>query len=150
MVPYQNVIIDGQHNVETMSSFSPAHDLVRMVRVKAGVNADPFYKYATYFTQHIQLLTANNCKFLLTYDVYRFHMTLCVLQHLHNNSAVLYALSAHTSGKTQPLDPGVLRRFKHAMDRMLATVDQNAQGQSFDLYEQCAMMSHAYKNSFNA
>ena len=70
-----------------------------------------FYLWATQFAMHVADLTTNNRKVLLILDGYRSHMSVQTL-HLYNaHRVILYALPAHTSGKTQPLDVTVFSPF---------------------------------------
>lgn len=66
-----------------------------------GVTADSFYQWALRFTAFIKRLVADGRKVLLTYDAYRGHMTLRVLEHLRDNAVIVYALPAHASGNRQ-------------------------------------------------
>ena len=52
-----------------------------------------------------------NRKVLLVLDGYRSHMTYQALRILRNGGVIVYALPAHTSGYTQPLDVSVFGTF---------------------------------------
>ena len=61
-------------------------------------------EWCDYFIANVKDLTRGGRKVLLILDGYRSHMSLAALETLDFNNAIVYALPAHTSGKTQPLD----------------------------------------------
>ena len=78
--------------------------LVRMREEVASIDSDSFYEFGLKFRAHVRHLTMNGQHVISIYDACRSHMTLRTLQHLVDSSVVVYALPAHTSGKTQTLD----------------------------------------------
>lgn len=62
-----------------------------------------FRNWANKFVEFVADLTANNRKLLLIYDGYRAHLSLEVVEIFANNNIAMYALRAHTSGNTQPI-----------------------------------------------
>lgn len=80
---------------------------------------------------------------LLIYDGYRSHMTLRVLQHLRDSNVIVYALPAHTSGKTQPCDTGIFGVFKQAMNDAMQKAADADRDEVINLFELCAMFRHA-------
>ena len=75
-----------------------------MRRDACCVNSECFYKWAKYFIEYVKDLTTGSRKLLLTFDGYPSHMSLKVMQLFYENGIVVYALHAHTSGRTQPCD----------------------------------------------
>lgn len=68
------------------------------------VDSVSFLSWSKAFVTSINDLTEKDRKVLLTYEAYRSHMTLEVLENFHAYGVVFYALPEHTSGKTQPCD----------------------------------------------
>lgn len=88
-------------------------------------------------------LTAGGRKVLLTYDGYRSHMTLPVLELFRDNGIVVYALPAHTSGKTQPLHASLFGSFEMKLNETISecsTIDSIA---TYGIYDFVKMLRHA-------
>ena len=68
------------------------------------------------FVESVKDLAASKRKLLLIYDAYRSHITLNVLDLFHSNNVIVYALPAHTSRKTEPLDVVMFSPFKKALN----------------------------------
>ncbi len=93
-------------------------------------------------------LTASGRKILLTYDAYRSHMTLSVLELFHDNGIVVYALPAHTSGKTQPCDVVLFSDYKKRLNESLSLAASMDGIDELDEFSYCGMMARAYELSF--
>lgn len=112
------------------------------------MNAANILAWARAFIVSVQDLTANDRKVLLTSDCYRSHMSLAVLELLHANGNVAYALPAHTSGKTQPCDCVLFGAYKEHLNKWLAPAGSVSAVDSVDIYNYCAMMAQAYDHGF--
>ena len=77
-----------------------------------GVVTGNIYVWCTHFVKHVADLTSNNRKVLLILDGYRCYMSVRTLEMLNVHRVIVYALPAHTSVKTQPLDVTVFSSFK--------------------------------------
>ena len=147
-LPYREVIISGSRVTETLSSYLPRSALVAMEPSSPGVNSSSFFQWAQKFTASIQHIVGGGRKVLLTYDGYRSHMTLKVLEHLRAHGVVVYALPAHTSGKTQPCDTGIFRAFKNEIGKAITDCCMERNTVTLDKYRLCSMLRHAYRCAF--
>eukprot|EP00171_Calliarthron_tuberculosum_P002656 IDg2656t1 len=100
------------------------------------------------FVTSVRDLTANGRKVLLTYDAYRSHMTLAVLELFDANGIIAYALPAHTSGKTQPCDCVLFASYKQHLNKSLMLAASTDSVDVVDAYSYCAMMRRSYELSF--
>ena len=91
-------------------------------RRNLSVHSECFYQWALRFTEHVSRLTKTRCNLLLTYDLYRLHKSLCVLEHFRNNNIVMRALPAHLSSHTQPLDVVTFGSMKQRLDLLTSEV----------------------------
>ena len=103
-VPYRKVLNDGKEWVETLVDYLPRGAEIITREKVAGVDSDNFVRYSKRFVNDVSDLTEKGRKMLLLYDGYRSHMMLRALEILHEGGVIAYALPAHTSGLTQPLD----------------------------------------------
>lgn len=106
-LPFRGVQVGVTRATESLSSYLPGDALVSMEPDTARVDGTNFYKWAQKFTISMTHLVEGGRNVLLTYDGYRRHMTLLVLENLSTHGVIVYALPAKTSGKTQPCDTGV-------------------------------------------
>lgn len=60
-----------------------------------GVDSANLLAWAKRFVEEVRGLTAGGRKILLSYDGYRAHLSLPVLELFHVNNIVAYALPAH-------------------------------------------------------
>ena len=106
-----------------------------------------FIYWAYKFLDHVQDRTAHRRKVLLVYDGYRSHLSLDVLDILAKHSAIVYALPAYTSGKTQPCDTVLFGSFKHHLDAALCDCVLARPDHTFDPFDFCEVLKFAYNAS---
>lgn len=94
--------------------------------------------------EHVSGLTANGRTVLLSYDCYRSHMNVRVLKLLENNGIVVHALSAHTSGKTQPFEVKLFSKFKMKLKDVIADAIVPFTVDKLDVFDFCGMMWQAF------
>ena len=147
-MPFRNIIVDGQVVVDTYASHLPRHSCVAMRPEGDGVDAINYIHWAENFVEHVKDLTQNGRKLLLTYDGYRSHMTLSVLDLFAKNNIIVYCLPANTSGMLQPIDLVVFSSFKNSLSvNIYSTVKPNEK-HTITPYEYCDFMGRAYHSSF--
>lgn len=147
-LPYWVKITEGSEVVETFADHLPRQSLVSVREQLGGVDTHNFYNWACNFVRDTKDLTANGRKLLLIYDGYRSHMSLQVLQLLHQNGIIVYALPAHTSGKTQPLDVCLFSPFKDALNEAMNLCISQDKDDKWDTFSFCDMLKFAYEKSF--
>ena len=103
---YQVVDEDTSENVETVANCLPVGSLTVMREDVAGVDSAIFFGWAKQFAADCKHVTANGRSVLLLLDGYRSHMSYKDMHFLREQGILVYALPAHTSGMTQPLDVG--------------------------------------------
>lgn len=91
-----------------------------------------FLLLAKLFVESASDPTVCGSKVLLTYDSYRAHISLPVLDLFAVNINIVYDLPAHTSGKTQPLDANAFGVFKIALNNGVSTTVQPTHGAQGD------------------
>ena len=84
-----------------------------------GIDKHILVKWANLFVQEVTNLTWNGRKVLLLYEGYRSHMSYEALKIRDDGNVIVFALPAHTSGTTQPLDVGIFGPFKANINRLL-------------------------------
>lgn len=147
-LPYREVQVDGKTHVQTLSTFLPRHAFVRMRPETASIDGDSFFDFAKRFTEHVADLTSDGRHVLLTFDACRSHMTLKALQHFRDNRVIVYALPAHTSGKTQPCDVVVFGVFKQEINRLISVVASGGPATTIDVYQLCSILKKAFYCAF--
>jgi len=147
-LPYRVVEEAGKEVVQTYSTFLPRGSAVAMRDQNGGVDSENFYQWARLFVESVKDLTSNGRKLLLTYDAYRAHLSLRVLELFLANGIIVYALPAHTSGKLQPLDVVVFSAFKAALNSAVTTVLGRDPGSLLNMWDYCALLRAAYGESF--
>ena len=103
-IHYRNVLRNGVVYTETLTDYLSNNSVVASRDQLGGVDSVNFLSWEHQFVSHVKHFTSNGPKVLLIYDGYRAQMSLEVLQLFKQNGIIVYALPAHTSGKTQPLD----------------------------------------------
>ena len=83
---------------------------------------------------------------LLVLDGYRSHMAVGPLELLDAHINIVYALPAHKSGKTQPLDVTVLSAFKAALNDAINIAVLRNGDKNWDLFTFCRMLTFAYES----
>eukprot|EP00171_Calliarthron_tuberculosum_P001354 IDg1354t1 len=147
-LPYRNVLRGGSIRSETLASYLPRGAMLACREECGGVDAANFLNWSKAFVESVRDLTANGRKVLLTYDGYRSHMSLAVLELFQSNGIVIYALPAHTSGKTQPCDAVLFSTYKAQLNESLTLAASTDGIDILDEYSYCGMMRRAYEKSF--
>ena len=98
--------------VETCAEHLPAGSLVAMGEENGGVDGKKVYNWAHRFVNETREPRLNGKKMLIVFDGYRSHMSLRVLELFEADRTIVYALPAHTSGNTQPLDVVLFHHLK--------------------------------------
>ena len=148
-MPYREVSAGGINSIETPLSKLPPNSLMYFREEIGGVDSECFYLWALKFTQYISRLTCNGRKVLLTYDAHRSHMSLRVLEHFKENNVIVYALPAHTSGVTQPLDVITFGSMKQKLDGLISNAIDLQTLHAFDLFQMCTLIRRAFFQAFN-
>lgn len=147
-LPFREVLVDGRVEVQTLAQMLPRGACLAMREEHGGVDATNFLSWAQQFVRSVADLTANGRHVLLTYDAYGAHMSLAVLLLLRAHRVVVYALPAHTSGRTQPLDVVAFGMFKRELNVALNSALLTQQHEQLDTFEFCRIMTHVFHKSF--
>lgn len=147
-LPFRRVVRGGEEVYESLADVLPRHSVISAREKCGGVDMHNFLNWGLEFVKSVKDLTANNRKLLLTYDAYRSHITLDVLELFHENNIIVYALPAHTSGKTQPLDVVMFSPFKKALNESISLCSTVGKIDIFDVFDFCRMLSYAYRKAF--
>lgn len=75
LLPYRQIIFDGQVAVETFDAILPRGAGVEIRDENGGVDGRTFYTWAETFVEHIGDLIFGSLKVLLVFNGYRAHMT---------------------------------------------------------------------------
>lgn len=138
-LPWRRVLRKGATQVETYADFLPQGSVVAAREEGGGVDSANFLSWARHFVDSVRDLTAGGRKVLLIYDGYRSHMSLAVLEFFKTIGDIVYALPAHTSGKTQPLDLVSFALFKTKLDELLSSVASLWRLDVIDSFEFCGI-----------
>jgi len=95
-------------------------------------------------------LTGNDRRVLLIFDGYRSHLSLSVLELFERNNIIVYALPAHTSGKSQPLDVVLFGSFKRALNNKMSDISSRDGMSNWDVFTLCSLMMSAYADAFTS
>ena len=147
-LPYRTVLQHGEKVQQTYHSVLPRGSVVSMREQNGGVDSNNFYEWAKLFVNHVKDLTFGGRKVLLTYDGYRSHMSLRTLELFSSNNIEVYALPAHSSGKTQPLDVVLFSCYKSNLNNLLDTVSNVGNSKVLDEFDYCSLMKEAYYKTF--
>ena len=148
-LPYRIVALpNGKQFVEPITSCLPTGALHIMLKELAGVDMKIFERWAVSLVSDCQSLTSGGRKVLLIYDGYRSHMGIEVLEILKTGGNIAYALPAHTSGLTQPLDVGVFGPFKQHLNRLIHEASEACAASPMDLLDLMKLMRSAYECAF--
>lgn len=119
---YRMVLLDGAAFMQTYRSVLPRKSVVAMCAEGGGFDSNNVFLSSRLFVKDIRDLTAGGCKVLFLYDGYRSHMSFCSLKLLHDSVVVVFALPAHTSGKTQQCDVALFDVYKRALNSLMDAV----------------------------
>eukprot|EP00171_Calliarthron_tuberculosum_P002526 IDg2526t1 len=147
-LPYRSVVRGGHVVAETYAEYLPRNAVISTRDDRGGVDGDNFLQWAKLFVAHVKDLTAGGRKVLLTYDAYRSHMTLRALELFEKNNVQVYALPAHTSGKTQPCDVVLFGVFKRRLNEAVQLAGSADNADQVDAFAFCAMMRFAFYKAF--
>lgn len=147
--PYRQVVVNGRICTETYASHIPKGSVIAMRDGVGGVDSVNFLAWAKRFVEHVRPLTEKNRKVLLMFDAYRAPLSLAVLELFHENGAIVYAIPAHASGKTQPCYLVLFGRYKAELTRALTCTLRVDTVVQFDMYDYCKLMAHAYHEAFS-
>ena len=90
----------------------------------------------------------NNRKVLLVLDGYRSHMTYQALRILRTRGVIVYALPAHTSRYTQPLDVSVFGPFKESLRASVGRLASPCVSNKYDIFDYLKIMREAFSLAF--
>ena len=147
-IPYQKILVDGKVVHDTYSMHLPRNSMVTMRKEGGGVDSSNFLAWAKQFVHSVKDLTAGGRRLLLTYDGYRSHMSLAVLELYAANGIIVYALPSHTSGKTQPMDVLVFGLYKSAFKKVITNTVDPLNSHKVTMYAFCDFMRTAYVEAF--
>ena len=147
-LPCRTVRVGNQTVDETPACKLPPGFTLALRTENGSVDTVNFLNWAYNFVDHVKHLRANNRKVLLIYDAYRAHISLEVLELFLSNNIIVYALPAHSSGKTQPLDTVLFSVFKTSLNTVLSNCAAVQCQNPFDLFDVCAILTEAYHMSF--
>ena len=137
----------GERFTESVVNFLPAGSLITTRENIAGVDKQNFLRWVPFYLQQIGPLLENGRKVLLIYDGYKSHLDIRVLETLKEAGVIAYALPAHTSGTTQPLDVAVFAPFKAALkDQLLRSAQSWAT--TLSLNDFASIITEAYDRAF--
>jgi hypothetical protein len=141
-------MVAGVEVVQTLSSFFPRQAVVSTRPDIAGMNSTIFKEFAKWFVEQVRDLTAGCRKVLLLCDGYRCHMSIQALDTFASGRVIAYALPAHTSSITQPLDVAVFGPFKSYLNDTISRCSRSAPGALYDEFDFCGMKRRAYFHAF--
>ena len=139
---------NGQEIHETAADVLPRHSVDTVREQNGGVERHNFLNWRMAFVDSVKDLTANNRKLILTYDAYRSHTTLDVLELFNKINIIVYALPAHTSGKKQPLNVVLFSTFKNALNESTSLACSRGRIDVFNVLDFYGMLTHAYQAAF--
>ena len=147
-VPYREVLQNGNFLPEAPLSRLPRSSVLATREENGGVDKHNFLSWAYTFVDYTRDLRTARRKILLVYDAYRSHISLEVLGVFKNHGIEIYALPAHTSGKTQPLDVVLFSVFKNALNDAVSNCSGFKDERKLVLFDLCGIMKHAYHVAF--
>eukprot|EP00171_Calliarthron_tuberculosum_P021386 IDg21386t1 len=154
-LPYRvRTMPDGSERIDAAADILPPESLLATRPEVGGMDEHIFVQWCRAFVDRVKHLTANGRKVLLVYDGYRAHMTLRCLNILKDGNLEAYAIPAHTSGTTQPLDVTVFGPFKKAINDFLSRMSRRSLGRTeaaskVSLYDMCRAFTAAYNLAFS-
>ena len=113
-----------------------------------GVDSECVYRWDLEFRKFMRHVTEGGRKLLLTYDAYRLHVSLRVLEHFLSNNIIGYVLIAHTYRWTQPLDVVTLEAMKQMLPKLKQESIDIESSNSFDLFQIATLAMNLSQDSF--
>ena len=147
-LPFREVLHNGKAEIQTYADYLPRGACLAMREEGGGADTRNFYEWAKKYVASVADLTANGRHVLLVFDGYSAHMSLRVLELFSENRVQVYALPAHTSGSTQPLDVVAFSVFKRELNEVISMTLQAGTQHELDMYSFCALMTKAYHKTF--
>jgi len=147
-MPYRTVLKNGVAVDDTPACNLPPRSCVALRLENGGVDSENFRNWALRFVTFVSDLTEGGRKVLLTYDAYRAHLSLEVLELFSANNIIVYAVPAHTSGKSQPLDVVLFSSFKNALNDVALRCTSPDITQKLGIFEFFSFFREAYAKSF--
>lgn len=83
--------------------------------VNGGIGPPLLLDWGYYFVAHVQPSRKGARKVLLIHERYCAHLSLVFLDLFHENDIIVYVLSSHSSGKTQPRDVFLFLVFQNCL-----------------------------------
>lgn len=145
---FRFVIKNGIRVMETVADCLPRDSLITTRQEVASVDSHNFYNWAAVFAEDMKGLTDNGRKVLLILDGYRCHMAYPILKLLETHGIIVYALPAHTSGSTQPLDVSVFGPFKEHLRNCIEELATPFSTNVYDVFDYLKVMREAYGLAF--
>ena len=145
---YRTSFVQGKPVLETLADCLPRGSIVTMRENVAGVDNPNFIEWAKLFVKDAADLTIDNRKVLLILDGYRSHMTYQALKILQTGGVIVYALPAHTSGYTQPLDVSVFGPFKESLRANVERLASPCVSNKYDIFDYLKIMREAFFVAF--
>ena len=127
-VTYRTTLHDGMETMEILADCLPRGSVITTHQDVASVDPHNVLQWGRLFAEDCRDLTAGGRKVLLILDGYRGHMTYPVLRLFDASGIIVYALPAHTSGSTQPLDVSVFGPFKEYLRVSIEDLSSPAAG----------------------
>ena len=112
------------------------------------VDSECIYRWELEFRNFMRHLTEGGRKILLTYDAYRLHVSLRVLEHFLSNCIIAYSLIAHTCRRTQPLNVVALDAMKQKLSKLVQESIDTESFNSFDLFQMFTLATNLFQDSF--
>ena len=147
-LPYRVVVQEGINTVQRYAGCLPRESIVSRRCEGGGVDIKIFLEWCEHFICNVRDLTRGGRKLLLILDGYRSHMSLAALEAFDFNNVIVYALPAHTSGKTQPFGCGIFLLFKGALKEAINLAVAKDKINTWDTFAFCSMLRYAYKKAF--
>ena len=147
-MPYRTVLKRGIVVEEAPAFNLPFKSTVALRAENGAVDTASVLKWVHKFIEFTNDLRCKNRKVLLIYDGYRSHPSLEVLKLFLLNNIIVYALLAHMSGKTQPLDTVLFSVFKQSLNRNIRNVTLSEEQRELNMFVTCALLSRAHEKSF--
>lgn len=147
-IPYRVLLRDGKKITQTPASFLPRRALLVTRAERGSVDAQNFLNWAHSFVEYVRDLLENDGKVLLTYDAYRAHLSVEVLDLFRRNNIIAYAIPAHARGKLQPLDVTTFSSLKGHLRKIANECVTLSNTSDLDMFDFFAIFGTACRRSF--
>ena len=133
--------------VKTIADCLPEGSLVTCRDDVAGSDSNSISEWAKEFVKDNEYKLSQG-KILLLMDGYRSHMRYKTLSFLHSANVIAYALPAHTSGVTQPLDVSVFGVSKSKLRDLVDGMPTAGAVNVYDQFDILKLVTAAYGKAF--